>query len=306
VSIVAIGAWIGSAETTFTIDKAPLSITAENTTVKRGSASLPTFEYDYAGFVNGESAADLATQLSDPVVTNALGEAYSTAARTGDTFVIVPTGATSANYAITFVDGTLTVVAGAIASVDGTEYEAIAEAVTAAGKTADGKVITMLDDADAAVALVPGDVLKIELDGFDVDVAVADAYAARWSLVSDTAEGVTTYTLDEIKAKGLMITEFDFEGAYLVYDTGKAADLAWDSDKAYCTVVTATDLKAERWDAVSGTSVLHSVLGENAEVKVENLDTTSDVRFFRIAVTPFELTAGDSVEFAVPAASEEP
>ena len=176
--------------------------------------------------------------------------------------------------------------------------------MTAAGKTADVKVITMLDDADAAVALVPGDVLKIELAGFHVDVAVADAYAARWSLVSDTVEGVTTYTLDEIKAKGLMITEFDFEDAYLVYNTGKAEDLAWDSDKAYCTVVTATDLKAARWDAISGTSKLHSVLGASADVKVEGLDTTGNVRFFRIAVTPFELTAGDSVEFA--AAAEQP
>ena len=167
------------------------------------------------------------------------------------------------------------------------------------GTTADGKVITMLDNADAAVALVPEDVLKIELAGFDVTVKADDAYAARYTVAaSDPVEGVTTYTLDEIKAKGLMITEFDFEEAYLVYNTGKAEDLAWDSDKAYCTVVTATDLKAERWDAISGTSKLHSVLGASADVKVEGLDTTSAVRFFRIAVTPFELTAGDSVEFA--------
>ena len=175
-----------------------------------------------------------------------------------------------------------------------------AEAVAAAGKTADGKVITMLDNADAAVALVPQDVLKIELAGFDVTVKADDAYAARYNVATDgpDADDVTTYTLEEVKANGLMITKFDFEGAYLVYNTGKAEDLAWDSDKAYCTVVTATDLKAERWDAISGTSKLHSVLGASADVKVEGLDTTGDVRFFRIAVTPFELTAGDTVEFA--------
>ena len=123
---------------------------------------------------------------------------------------------------------------------------------------------------------------------------------------SNTVEGVTTYTLDEIKAKGLMITEFDFEDAYLVYNTGKAEDLAWDSDKAYCTVVTATDLKATRWNVVGGTSTLHSDLGANQNVKVENLDTTGNVRFFRIAVTPYVLSVDDTVEFAPPAEGNEP
>lgn len=138
---------------------------------------------------------------------------------------------------------TLTVVAGAIAAVDATEYDTIAEAVAAAGKTADGKVVTMLDDADAAVVLAFGDVLKIEHDDFDVQVGVSDADAARYH-------------------------------------------------------VTATDLKAARWDVVSGTSTLWKELGENAEIRVDSLDTTSSpVRFFRIAVTPYALSASDSVTF---------
>ena len=304
VTVTGIGKWIGTVTTNFVISPATVTVTAPDKSVRRGTdpATLTFADPTYSGFVNGETADVLTTAATAAAAANGANEEYSAASRTGATFPIVASGAVAANYTFKYVDGTLTVVAGAIAAVDGTEYDTIAKAVAAAGKTADGKVITMLDNADAAVALVPQDVLKIELAGFDVTVKADDAYAARYTVAaSDPVEGVTTYTLDEIKAKGLMITEFDFEDAYLVYNTGKAEDLAWDSDKAYCTVVTATDLKAERWDAISGTSKLHSVLGASADVKVEGLDTTGNVRFFRIAVTPFELTAGDSVEFAAAA-----
>ena len=300
-TVTGIGKWIGTITESFEIAKVEVTVTADGKSVRRGTdpATL-AFTVSYSGWVNGETEAVLTTAAAADDAANASDETYSAASLTGATFPIVASGAAAANYTFKYVDGTLTVVAGAIAAVDGTEYDMIAEAVAAAGKTADGKVITMLDNADAAVALVPQDVLKIELAGFDVTVKADDAYAARYNVATDgpDADDVTTYTLEEVKANGLMITKFDFEGAYLVYNTGKAEDLAWDSDKAYCTVVTATDLKAERWDAISGTSKLHSVLGASADVKVEGLDTTGDVRFFRIAVTPFELTAGDTVEFA--------
>ena len=299
-TVTGIGKWIGTITESFEIAKVELTVTADGKSVRRGTdpATL-AFTVSYSGWVNGETEAVLTTAATADDAANASDETYSAASLTGATFPIVASGAAAANYTFKYVNGTLTVVAGAIASVDGNEYDAIADAVTAAGKTADGKVITMLDDADAAVVLAFGDVLKVALEGFDLTVKVSDADALRYRVVaSDPVEGVTTYTVEEIKANGLMITEFDFEDAYLVYNTGKAEDLAWDSDKAYCTVVTATDLKAARWDAISGTSKLHSVLGASADVKVEGLDTTSAVRFFRIAVTPFELTAGDSVEFA--------
>ena len=304
-TLTGIGEWIDSTNVTFTITPAEVTVTAADKEVRRGTdPGTLVFEVSYAGFVNDETEAVLTTAATADDAANASAETYSAASPTGATFPIVAGGASAANYTFTYVEGTLTVVAGAIAAVDETEYDTIAEAVEAAGKTEDGKVITMLDDADADVALVPDDVLKIQLDGFAVTVAVDDQYAARWSLVSNTVGGVTTYTLDEIKARGLMITEFDYEGAFLVFDPGSAEDLAWASDEAYCTVVTATDLTATRWAAVSGTSKLHSVWAAETEAKVEGLDNTSDVRFFRIAVTPFELTSGDTVEFAAPAAGD--
>ena len=302
------GEWIDTTNVTFTIDPAVVTVTAPSKDVRRGTdpATLTFEDPTYSGFVNSETADVLTSAATAAASTNATGEAYTATTAKGATFPIVASGAAAANYTFKYVDGTLTVVAGAIAAVDGTEYDKIADAVAVAGTTEDGKVVVMLDDADADVALAPQDVLKIELAGFGVTVKADDAYAARWNVVSNTVEGVTTYTLDEIKAMGLMITEFDYAGAYLVYNTGKAEDLAWDSDKAYCTVVTATDLKATRWNVVSGTCTLHSDLGANQDVKVENLDTTGNVRFFRIAVTPYVLSVDDTVEFAPPAEGNEP
>ena len=303
------GEWIDTTNVTFTIDPAVVTVTAPSKDVRRGTdpATLTFEDPTYSGFVNNENESVLTTRATAAAAANDDNEEYSAASRTGATFPIVASGAAAANYTFTYVEGTLTVVAGAIASVDGTEYDTIAGAVADAGTTADGMVITMLDDADADVVLAFGDVLKVALDGFGLTVKVSDADALRYRVAaSDPVDGVTTYTVEEVKANGLMITEFDFDDAYLVYNTGKAEDLAWDSDKAYCTVVTATDLKATRWNVVGGTCTLHSDLGANQDVKVQNLDTTGDVRFFRIAVTPYVLSVDDTVEFAPPAEGNEP
>ena len=300
VSIVAIGAWIGSAETTFTIARDAGSsrrLTRPSGAARPRHGDVRWIRQRLRG--DEEAARTFSRRAASPTPYIPRPRAYSPTVPHGRGLRDCSASAhVAANYAFDYVDGTLTVVAGAVAAVDATEYDTIAEAVAAAGKTADGKVVTMLDDADAAVVLAFGDVLKIEHDGFDVQVGVADA--VRYFVSSAEAEGVTTYTVQQLKADGLAISSSTTRAPTVVYNTGKAEDLAWDSDKAYCTVVTATDLKAARWDAISGTSKLHSVLGASADVKVEGLDTTSAVRFFRIAVTPFELTAGDSVKIPPP------
>jgi gliding motility-associated-like protein len=86
------------------INKAPLTITAEDKVKFAGTANPPlTVKYD--GFVNAESPA----VLTSPVV-------ISTTATTNSpigTYDIVPSAATSGNYQISFVNGTLTIRAGA-------------------------------------------------------------------------------------------------------------------------------------------------------------------------------------------------
>jgi hypothetical protein len=87
---------------TFTINKAPLSVTADSKTKTFGTID-PAFTASYSGFVNGETPAVLGGTLS---FVRATGE-------TVGTYLITPGGLTSANYAITFNTGVLTITAPA-------------------------------------------------------------------------------------------------------------------------------------------------------------------------------------------------
>ncbi len=83
-----------------TITKAPLTITAKSYTIKQGDA-LPTFEADYSGFKNNETASVLTTQ---PTITTS-----ATSASAPGTYDIVVSGASATNYDISYVKGTLTI-----------------------------------------------------------------------------------------------------------------------------------------------------------------------------------------------------
>ena len=85
---------------TLTIEKAPLTITAKDCTMKRGE-ELPEFEASYDGFKNGETAEVLTTQPTfscDATPSSNMG-----------TYIIGVSGAEAENYEITFVSGQLTI-----------------------------------------------------------------------------------------------------------------------------------------------------------------------------------------------------
>lgn len=88
-----------------TITAAPLTITADDQARAYGDAN-PTLTASYTGFVNGDDASDLDTAAI-------LGTA-ATAGSAAGTYPITVSGATDANYAITFAPGTLTVGATAL------------------------------------------------------------------------------------------------------------------------------------------------------------------------------------------------
>jgi sugar lactone lactonase YvrE len=91
----------------FTVAKATLTVTADNQTRAYGVAN-PTLTVAYSGFVNSETATALTTA---PTTTTT-----ATAASIAGTYAIVPAGGVSANYAFTYVNGTLTI-APAVATV---------------------------------------------------------------------------------------------------------------------------------------------------------------------------------------------
>ena len=85
-----------------TITKAPLTVTAKSYTIKQGDA-MPTFEVEYSGFKNNETASVLSTQ---PTV-----RTTATSASEPGTYDIIVSGAAASNYDITYVKGTLKIIA---------------------------------------------------------------------------------------------------------------------------------------------------------------------------------------------------
>ncbi|MBA3938508.1 MAG: MBG-2 domain-containing protein, partial [Planctomycetes bacterium] len=83
-----------------TVTRVPLTITASDA-IKVYGAALPGFTASFSGFVGGETPAVLTTPVT--LATTA------TAASAVGSYAITAAGATSPNYAITFVAGTLTV-----------------------------------------------------------------------------------------------------------------------------------------------------------------------------------------------------
>jgi sugar lactone lactonase YvrE len=84
-----------------TVAKAPLTIQANSASRLLGAPN-PNFTVTYSGFVNGDTAASLTTQPTVTTTANA-------SSLTGN-YPITVSGASSPNYTITFVPGTLTVV----------------------------------------------------------------------------------------------------------------------------------------------------------------------------------------------------
>ncbi|MBN9522897.1 right-handed parallel beta-helix repeat-containing protein [bacterium] len=89
-----------SATGTLTVTPAPLTVTAGTATRPYGQPN-PAFTASFAGLVNGDTPAALGGAL-----------AFATAATTASppgAYPVTPSGLTSANYAVTFAPGTLTV-----------------------------------------------------------------------------------------------------------------------------------------------------------------------------------------------------
>ncbi len=90
--------FVAGALGTFTVNPAPLTISADSNTKVYGQAN-PSFTASDSGFVNGNSASSLTGTLS--LATSA------TSGSAAGTYAITPSGVSSANYSITFVSGTL-------------------------------------------------------------------------------------------------------------------------------------------------------------------------------------------------------
>ena len=120
---------------TVLVGQAPLTITAENKTVLFGD-EIPEYTALFDGFVNGENEQILTGEL-------AFACEYTPGSALGE-YTITPSGLTSYNYAITFVDGLLTVTKSPATVVAPTAleltYTGEAQELITAGSSEDGEM----------------------------------------------------------------------------------------------------------------------------------------------------------------------
>ena len=296
VTITGTGAWKDSATVNFTIAKKALGLAWSNTSlVYTGEPQAPTAEA--TGIVEGDDVSVVVSGAQTQPGTYTATASLS--------------GAEAGNYALPDPATTeFTITAVYIAQVGETKYFAIADAIAAAGGlVAEPEVITLLTNADASVTLTaPAQRLRVALDGHELTVLSGDPVRYEVAQTSDASEaGVTVYALEQLKADGLMIVRFDYEAAKLAYDMGTAENMLRmypTNQPIWCTIATATDLAALLWTTVESSRAWKENLVPLADATdadlewLENLDTTSSpVRFWRIAVTPFKLTPNETVGF---------
>ncbi len=145
VTITGKGNYMGTKTASFTINKAPLTITADSYTITPGDP-LPTYEVTYSGFVNNETSSVLTTQ---PTIS-----CSATSTSAPGSYEIIVSGAVADNYSFTYVNGTLTINAKSvsgltISSIDAVTYNGLAQ--TPAITVMDGST-TLTEGTDYTVA----------------------------------------------------------------------------------------------------------------------------------------------------------
>ena len=114
---------------TLTVNKATLTITADNKSVRYGEAA-PEYTVSYSGFVNSETASVLGGFLN-------IACTYAQNDNVG-TYVITPSGFSAQNYVITYVGGTLTVSLASLTLADNADNNnAINDVISHYGRKAD-------------------------------------------------------------------------------------------------------------------------------------------------------------------------
>ena len=171
---------------TLNVTKAALTITANDTTMIYGDEH-PAFTASYAGWKNADDAAVVS------------GLAYTTPYKPGSaigTYAIEPNSATAENYAISFVNGTLTV-NKAVVKVEGAEAQI--------AKFADGHA--------NAVVLNNG-----TLNGIKLSDPIAHVTTATFSS-ADVAEHLTITLFYELTGDANLLGNYDLQPTNEIFST---------------------------------------------------------------------------------------
>jgi hypothetical protein len=238
---------------TMTISKASLTITADNQSKVYGAA-VPSLSASYSGFVNGDDASSLAHSVL-------LGTMATSASNAG-IYAITASGATSGDYDITFVNGTLTVAQAGTATTlsssasSSNAGQAVTFTATVAGNpvAAPTGTVTFFDNGASlgSVALVNG-----------VAILVTSDLGAGGHTITVTYNGSANYLTSSSAPLGQTVTaSLTISGTALndVTGNGLSSD---DTPMAGVTVNLYTDTDHNGVLSAADHIVAHTVSGAN-------------------------------------------
>ena len=252
-----------TANVSITVKKKALTVTADNKSITYGDAS-PAYTATYAGFVNGETKDTVG--VFDGKLTFACNymKAGSTDNSKAGTYTIKPSGLTSANYEISFVNGTLTVGRAigqvSIASVVNKIYGDADFALSVDKHGSDGELTYRSDTPEVLTVDGSGNVKLLKAGAAKVTVQMAEG--TNYTEASNSID-ITVAK----KAAILQVKEIAYTATYgdkdidLGLKTGGESAVTYDSTDD--TVATAADGK------------LHIVGAGDATIKLSMAESTN-------------------------------
>ena len=210
-----------------TITPAVLTITAEDKSMVYGT-SAPTYTVTATGFVNGETLAVIG---GTPVFTiKSDGEVISDVENANvGTYTITPSGYTSTNYAITFVDGTLTITkATPTFTITQTTINLVYNKGTTTNYIYNG-------DGDVSASNYDSQIVSVDINDSGKIITLTSQKAGTTKITLTAAEGTNfkaaTATLDVVVSKATVtITKVDpVKPVTKTYDGTKAAEPVQDT-----------------------------------------------------------------------------
>ena len=282
VTITGTGNYTGTASEEFVIRKAALTVKADNKTIKYGEE--PQFIAIYQGFVNGE------TETTTGVLNGTLAFAcdYVKAGSADNskvgTYAITPSGLTSANYDISFVNGTLKVER----ATGQVTIDAIGE------KTfGDADFVLSVDKhgSDGALTCTSSDEDVLEVDNTGkVTLKKAGTATITVSMAADTNHTAATNSIEITvakKAAKLQVTSLTYTAGYGDSDIDLGLTTEGESAVTYTTtddsVATAANGKLHIVGAGDATVTLS--MAESTNYLAKDVDITVTVHPAALTVT---------------------
>jgi uncharacterized protein YjdB len=257
---------IASGTVTLTVRKTSLTIRADDKTKVAGQPN-PPLTAAYSGFVNGDTASSLSPQVS-----------LTTTATTGSpagTYPIVASGAGSANYTISYMNGTLTVTAPTLTALAiqptsqsilrGESHQFTATATYSDGSTANVTRSATWTSANATIATVNNTGLATGVGIGTTTVTASLSGQSASASLTVTAPTLTGLTIQPANASVLagQTRQFTATALYADGSTVNVTRLAtWTS--ADPTVATVNNTGLATGIAAGTTTVTVSFDGRNA------------------------------------------